>query len=330
MALRTPPSWLQNGSHPAENDRLTTQAIWKTTGIINSTDLAVTQNSPAGMSVLVASGWAAIVGTTQTNMGVYMAYNDASSVATITTANPSNPRIDLICITVSDAYYTGSLNQVAFNVVAGTPAGSPTVPSTPANSIALAQIAVGAGVTSIVTANITDVRVAATSPFGSVTLTGTQTLTNKTLTAPVIATIVNSGTLTLPTSTDTLVGRDTTDTLTNKTLTAPIINTGYSAKTASYTTVLGDNGYLLSMNNASATTFSIPTNASVAYPVGAQISFAWITGAGQPTIQAVTSGTTTILSTGATSTAPKLRVVNSVATAVKIATDIWLVTGDLA
>jgi len=51
-----------------------------------------------------------------------------------------------------------------------------------------------------------------------VTLTGTQTLTNKTLTAPVIATIVNSGTLTLPTSTDTLVGRATTDTLTNKTL----------------------------------------------------------------------------------------------------------------
>jgi hypothetical protein len=51
-----------------------------------------------------------------------------------------------------------------------------------------------------------------------VTLSGTQTLTNKTLTAPVIATIVNTGTLTLPTSTDTLVGRATTDTLTNKTI----------------------------------------------------------------------------------------------------------------
>ena len=54
-----------------------------------------------------------------------------------------------------------------------------------------------------------------------VTLTGTQTLTNKTLTAPVISTISNTGTLTLPTSTDTLVGRATTDTLTNKTLTSP-------------------------------------------------------------------------------------------------------------
>lgn len=50
------------------------------------------------------------------------------------------------------------------------------------------------------------------------------TLTNKTLTAPIIATISNTGTLTLPTSTDTLVGKATTDTLTNKTLTSPVVN----------------------------------------------------------------------------------------------------------
>ena len=60
------------------------------------------------------------------------------------------------------------------------------------------------------------------------TLTGTQTLTNKTLTAPVISTISNTGTLTLPTSTDTLVGRATTDTLTNKTLTSAVLNTSVS------------------------------------------------------------------------------------------------------
>lgn len=56
-----------------------------------------------------------------------------------------------------------------------------------------------------------------------VTTTGAQTLTNKTLTAPVISTISNTGTITLPSSTDTLVGRATTDTLTNKTLTAPTL-----------------------------------------------------------------------------------------------------------
>lgn len=50
-----------------------------------------------------------------------------------------------------------------------------------------------------------------------VTTTDTQTLTNKTLTAPVISTISNTGTVTLPTATDTLVGRATTDTLSNKT-----------------------------------------------------------------------------------------------------------------
>ena len=56
------------------------------------------------------------------------------------------------------------------------------------------------------------------------TLTGSQTLTNKTLTTPVIASISNTGTVTLPTDTDTLVGRATTDTLTNKTLTSAVLN----------------------------------------------------------------------------------------------------------
>ena len=55
--------------------------------------------------------------------------------------------------------------------------------------------------------------------------TSTDTLTNKTLTNPTISTILNTGTLTLPTSTDTLIGRTTTDTLSNKTLTNPIIST---------------------------------------------------------------------------------------------------------
>ena len=71
---------------------------------------------------------------------------------------------------------------------------------------------------------------AAISSAGFATLTGAETLTNKTLTTPVISSISNSGTVTLPTSTDTLVGLATTDTLTNKTLTAPkIANSGFIA-----------------------------------------------------------------------------------------------------
>ena len=158
MALRTPPSWLQNGSHPAENDRLTSQALFSTSGVLGYGSMAVTQNASPGMSVSVAAGWAAVIGTYQSNMGAYIAYNDAATLLTVTTSNPSNPRIDLVCLTIADAYYTGSSNSVTLQVVAGTPAVSPVVPSVPTNSIALAQIAVAAGATQILNANITDRR----------------------------------------------------------------------------------------------------------------------------------------------------------------------------
>ena len=99
--------------------------------------------------------------------------------------------------------------------------------------------------------------------------TNTQTLTNKTLTLPVIASISNTGILTLPTSTDTLVGRATTDTLTNKTLTLPVIstisNTGIltlptstdtlvgraTADTLTSKTINSDNNSITNLTNAS-------------------------------------------------------------------------------
>jgi hypothetical protein len=144
---------------------------------------------------------------------------------------------------------------------------------------------------------------------------------------------VASGTGPIPTvSINTAVTADltTAQTLTNKTLTSPKISLAYTAKTDNYTVADGDQNALFTMNAATAKSFSIPTDATFNFAIGTQIHFAWITGAGQPDIKAVTSGTTTILSTGATSTAPKLRVVNSAATAIKLAANSWLVVGDIA
>ena len=108
------------------------------------------------------------------------------------------------------------------------------------------------------------------------------------------------------------------------------INTPVVAKTANYTIASGDEGKLFTMNSGSATTFSIPTDATFDFAIGTTINFVWITGAGQPSIAAVTPGTTTIISTGASSVAPKLRVANSAATCLKLSANNWLVTGDIA
>lgn len=322
MTVRTPPSWLQNGSHPAENDRLTTQALWATTGIVKSNSLEVTQNSPTGLSVLVASGWAAIVGTEQANMGTYMVYNDATVTLGITTPDVTNPRIDLVCATVRDSYYSGVLNDVILQVVAGTPAPSPVAPALPANSISLATVAVAAGATTITNANITDTRVLATTNIPEAGDISSVTAGNG------LSGGGSSGAVTLSINTAITADLSTAQTLTNKSLTAPKINLGINPQSGTtYSTVLDDNGKLITTSNGSAVAISIPLNASVAYPVGAQINIAQL-GAGQITVSGVSG--VTVVSTGATAAQPKTRAQYSTLTAVQTSTDNWLVMGDIA
>jgi hypothetical protein len=180
----------------------------------------------------------------------------------------------------------------------------------------------------------------ATPASGDVTLTGTQTLTNKTIDAASntltgVVTLTGTQTLTNKTidaASNTLTGVVTltgTQTLTNKTLTDAKIDLAFDAETASYTAVLANSSQIVTMNNASANIFSIPTNASVAFPIGTQINVLQI-GAGQTTIQAVTSGTTTIQSNATTSAAPALRARYSAATCIKAGTDLWYVIGDIS
>jgi len=96
-----------------------------------------------------------------------------------------------------------------------------------------------------------------------------------------------------------------------------------------YTTVLNDSyQVLITQSNASANAIKIPTNASVAHPIGTVITVLNI-GAGLCTISAVTSGTTTVLSSGATAAAPTLSQYRSAAL-IKTGTDVWYVVGGIA
>ncbi len=122
----------------------------------------------------------------------------------------------------------------------------------------------------------------------------------------------------------------TSPTIATPVISSPKISCTYSAKTAAYTFASGDEGNLFSMNNAASVQFNIPTDATFNFAIGTEFNVFWITGAGQPTIGATTPGTTTVISTGATSATPKLRVANSGATIKKIAANSWIVFGDLA
>jgi hypothetical protein len=122
----------------------------------------------------------------------------------------------------------------------------------------------------------------------------------------------------------------TSPTIATPVISSPKISSTYTAKTAAYTFASGDEGQLFSMNNAATQQFNIPTDATFNFAVGTEINVFWITGAGQPTIGAVTPGTTTVISTGATSATPKLRVANSGATCKKLAANSWIVFGDIA
>jgi len=378
MALRNPPSWLQNGSHPAENDRLTTTgAIWNVKGIADYGSFRVSQSATPAMTISVAAGHALVEGTQTASQGLYIIYNDAATTVAVTTASTTLPRIDRVCLTVQDAFYGGTANnQVILQVIAGTPNASPTAPAEPANSLTLALLAVAANQTTIVNGNITDSRTtaqlsenaftAANVAANTLTVNGITSQTGKALkindstgtqkfavavdgtvtfqdgttqsTAAVGGVtsvsggngITSTGTTAISVAIDTLITADltTAQTLTNKILTAPQVNLGVNTQSGTtYTTVLADNGKLITQTNASAITTTIPPNSSVAYPVGAQLNFVQL-GAGQLTIQG--GAGVTVVSTGATASAPKCRAQYSSATAIQVSANNWLVAGDIS
>lgn len=96
-----------------------------------------------------------------------------------------------------------------------------------------------------------------------------------------------------------------------------------------YTAVLADGlNKIITMDNASANAFKIPTDASVAFPIGTVLNI-YVKGAGSCTISATTSGTTTITSAGATSNSPVVSQYGA-ASAIKLSANNWIVVGKIA
>lgn len=136
---------------------------------------------------------------------------------------------------------------------------------------------------------------------------------------------------------ETLAGTTLKSTITSSSLTSfgtsptlndPKIYIIINGKTTSYTAVLADADKLVTMTVATANVFSIPTNANVPFPIGTKINVAQF-GAGTITISAVTPGTTSVVSAGATVAAPYTRVQYSAATCIKTGTDSWFILGDI-
>ena len=107
----------------------------------------------------------------------------------------------------------------------------------------------------------------------------------------------------------------------------PTLTFSINAQTGTtYTPVLADSGKIVTLNNGSAITLTIPPNSSVAYPVGSSLTFISI-GAGLTTFAQGTG--VTIASVGGTATAPIITAQHGSATAIKIATDTWQVVGGI-
>jgi len=121
----------------------------------------------------------------------------------------------------------------------------------------------------------------------------------------------------------------TGDILTAATVNSLVTFTINADATTDYTTVLADAYQVLQpMNKATAIAFKIPTNVSVAFPIGTAITIL-NKGAGLCTISATTSGTTTVLSAGAVAASPTLAQYKT-AVCIKTATDTWYVVGGIA
>lgn len=159
-AATTVPGWRADEFAHLQTDLFTAGVV---KGYAN--ELAVSQHAAgANMSVDVATGKAliSVLTTLLTPDYTFKTWltSDAVTVVSVPTADNTNERIDRIIAKFDPTVDPNgsAANIVSIELVEGTPAGSPSAPATPANSISLATISVPAGDTTIATAQITDTR----------------------------------------------------------------------------------------------------------------------------------------------------------------------------
>ena len=139
----------------------------------------------------------------------------------------------------------------------------------------------------------------------------TQTLTNKTLTTPTIASFANAT-------------HNHTNAAGGGTLTGAAIYYGFNTSTgSSYTLVLSDAGKVLPVNNSSANTITVPLNSSVAFPTGTAVTFVQ-TGAGQTSVTGASG-----VAVNSEGSRLKLKGQYAAATLLKTDTDTWVAFGNL-
>ncbi|MGW2371654.1 hypothetical protein [Kitasatospora sp. NPDC001683] len=131
-------------------------------GVIGGAGLLV--SAGAGMTVSVQPGSYVVPNTATPTAGGYVSTLASSATLTVQTADPSNPRIDIIVAYVSDVGTSSSFGAV--QIITGVAAATPSTPAAPANSITLSKLTVPAAATSITSGMLADQRPFTTTTGG--------------------------------------------------------------------------------------------------------------------------------------------------------------------
>src|ERR1700761_2908113 len=109
-----------------------------------------------GLGLTVNPGFTLVQSSTAANGGTYATCLDTAATLTCQTADLVNPRVDVVCVTVTDN--GDATSKAVVQIITGTPAPVPSAPALPANSSALCQVTVPANATSLTGGNLQDVR----------------------------------------------------------------------------------------------------------------------------------------------------------------------------